>query len=476
MSTAEVDPSPSSPGPASKKRKLEDNNGQNSGGGSSSSNGSHPGNQLKMEANGSDNGSVQAIDESLYSRQLYVLGHEAMQRMATSSVLVSGLGGLGVEVAKNIILGGVKSVTLHDTALCKATDLSSQFFISEADFGRNRAEISLRSLSELNTYVPISTHTGELTKDFLKDFRVVVLTNSTLEEQLRVSEIVRSYGNAMIVSNTRGLFAQVFCDFGDDFTVVDTNGENPIAAMIAGVTKDSEGVVTCLDETRHGLEDGDFVTFSEVKGMVELNGCEPRKIKVLGPYTFSIGDTTSFGEYIRGGIATQVKMPKKIQFKPLAESMNEPEYVMTDFAKFDRPPQIHLAFKTLNAYEKKEGKLPNPWSRTDSKSFVEMAKQINCEATGSAKVEEVDEKLLATFSHVSQGDLNAMNATVGGIVAQEVMKACSEKFSPIVQWLYFDALECLPENCDQLTESECALTGSRYDGQVLLAIFLKLKF
>jgi len=159
-------------------------------------------------------------------------------------------------------------------------------------------------------------------------------------------------------------------------------------------------------------------------------------------------------------------MPKKIQFKPLAESMNEPEYVMTDFAKFDRPPQIHLAFKTLNAYEKKEGKLPNPWSRTDSKSFVEMAKQINCEATGSAKVEEVDEKLLATFSHVSQGDLNAMNATVGGIVAQEVMKACSEKFSPIVQWLYFDALECLPENCDQLTESECALTGSRYDGQV----------
>jgi len=469
MSTAEVDPSPSSPGPASKKRKLEENNGQNSSGSSSSSsssNGSHRGNQLKMEGNGSANGSVRAIDESLYSRQLYVLGHEAMQRMATSSVLISGLGGLGVEVAKNIILGGVKSVTLHDTALCKATDLSSQFFISEADFGKNRAEISLRNLSELNTYVPISTHTGELTKDFLKDFRVVVLTNSTMEEQLRISEIVRSYGNALIVSSTRGLFAQIFCDFGDDFTVVDTTGENPITAMIAGVTKDSEAVVTCLDETRHGLEDGDFVTFSEVKGMVELNGCEPRKIKVLGPYTFSIGDTTSLGEYIRGGIVSQVKMPKKIHFKPLAESMNEPEYVMTDFAKFDRPPQLHLAFKTLCAYEKKEGRLPNPWSRSDSKSFVEISKEVNCEATGSAKVDEVDENLLAMFSHVAQGDLNPVNATVGGIVAQEVMKACSEKFYPVVQWLYFDATECLPENCDQLTEADCALTGSRYDGQV----------
>ena len=56
------------------------------------------------------------IDESLYSRQLYVLGHEAMKKMQSSDVLISGMGGLGVEIAKNVILGGVKSVTLHDTA------------------------------------------------------------------------------------------------------------------------------------------------------------------------------------------------------------------------------------------------------------------------------------------------------------------------------------------------------------------------
>lgn len=45
------------------------------------------------------------IDEGLYSRQLYVLGHDAMRRMASSDVLISGLGGLGVEIAKNVILG-----------------------------------------------------------------------------------------------------------------------------------------------------------------------------------------------------------------------------------------------------------------------------------------------------------------------------------------------------------------------------------
>jgi ubiquitin-activating enzyme E1 len=62
------------------------------------------------------------------------------------------------------------------------------------------------------------------------------------------------------------------------------------------------------------LEDGDFVTFTEIQGMVELNGCGPRKVSVKGPYTFSIGDTTPFGEYKTGGIFTQTKMPKVLEF------------------------------------------------------------------------------------------------------------------------------------------------------------------
>jgi len=81
--------------------------------------------------------------------------------------------------------------------------------------------------------------------------------------------------------------------------------------------QDKDGIVTCLDETRHGLEDGDFVTFSEVQGMEELNGCEPRKITVKGPYTFTIGDTTGLSDYKAGGIFTQVKMPKIIPFVSL---------------------------------------------------------------------------------------------------------------------------------------------------------------
>ena len=55
-----------------------------------------------------------------------MLGHEAMKRMGHSDVLISGMRGLGVEVAKNVVLGGVKSVTIHDEGTVQIQDLASQ--------------------------------------------------------------------------------------------------------------------------------------------------------------------------------------------------------------------------------------------------------------------------------------------------------------------------------------------------------------
>lgn len=68
----------------------------------------------------------QGLTQNLPQPGRYVLGHEAMKHLQTSSVLVSGLRGLGVEIAKNIILGGVKAVTLHDQGTAQWADLSSQ--------------------------------------------------------------------------------------------------------------------------------------------------------------------------------------------------------------------------------------------------------------------------------------------------------------------------------------------------------------
>ena len=36
---------------------------------------------------------------------------------------------------------------------------------------------------------------------------------------------------------------------------------------------------------------------------------------------------------------------------------------MTDFAKFDRPGQLHVGFQAIHAFQKKHNHLPAPWSQ-----------------------------------------------------------------------------------------------------------------
>ena len=70
---------------------------------------------------------------------------------------------------------------------------------------------------------------------------------------------------------------------------------------IKDISKSSPGIVTQKKTRPHYFQDGDFVTIDDVEGMTEVNGLEPRPIKVLSPYTFSIEDTSHFPPYIKGG-------------------------------------------------------------------------------------------------------------------------------------------------------------------------------
>ncbi|KAF2263307.1 ubiquitin-activating enzyme E1 [Lojkania enalia] len=409
------------------------------------------------------------IDESLYSRQLYVLGHEAMKRMGSSDVLVAGLRGLGVEIAKNIALAGVKSLTLYDPRPAALADLSSQFFLHPDDVGKPRAKVTVPRVSELNPYTPVREFAGnDLTSDLsqLEQFKVVVLTDTPLKDQIVIADYCHEKKIFIVIADTFGLFGSIFTDFGDEFIVVDPNGENVTSGIVADI--DSDGLVSALDETRHGLEDGDWVTFSEVKGMKGLNGCEARQIEVKGPYTFSIGDVSGLGQYTGGGQYHQVKKPKTLKFQPLSQQLKNPEFLVSDFAKFDRPQQLHVGIQALHAFaDKNDGAFPRSHNDADASEVFKLAQEIA--GQGEDKV-EFDDKLIKELSYQARGDLSPMAAFFGGMAAQEVLKSVSGKFHPIVQWLYFDSLESLPALTTR-SEEQCKPISSRYDGQI--AVFGK---
>jgi len=289
---------------------------------------------------------------------------------------------------------------------------------------------------------------------------VVVLVNTAREHQVLIGDYCHSKGIKFVSTETYGLFASLFCDFGKEFTVMDATGETPHTGIVVNI--DETGLVSSLDETRHDLEDGDYVTFSEVEGMPGLNGCEPRKVTVKGPYNFSVGDVAGFGEYEKGGLWEQVKMPKKLDFKSISESSKDPEFLISDWAKFDRPQQLHVAFQGLHQFRTTKGRLPRPMDDADATEFLQIVRDI---AKAAGTEVDLDEDIVKEVSYQATGDLNPMAAFMGGITAQEVLKAVSGKFHPVKQWLYFDSLESLPKNSKRSAEL-CKPTGSRYDGQI----------
>lgn len=266
--------------------------------------------------------------------------------------------------------------------------------------------------------------------------QAVVFTDISLEDAFEFNEYCHNHQPpiAFIKSEVRGLFGSVFCDFGPKFTVYDVDGEEPHTGIIASISNDNPALISCVDDERLEFQDGDLVLFSEVRGMTELNDGKPRKIIAARPYSFTLDeDATNFGQYERGGIVTQVKEPKVLNFKPLKEAISDPgDYLLSDFSKFDRPPLLHLAFQSLDKFVSVLGRYPIAGSEEDAQKLISITNDIN-EGLGDAKLDEINPKLLRQFSFGARAVLNPMAAMFGGIVAQEVMKACSGKFHPLFQ-------------------------------------------
>jgi molybdopterin/thiamine biosynthesis adenylyltransferase len=122
-----------------------------------------------------------------WSRYIGAMGVEAVSKQSKASILLLGLGGLGVEIAKNIVLSGCREFAVWDDQETQWSDLSGQFFLGEADLGKSRLEGTIYKLQELNHYVKVSKfdyNSADLS--LMGRFQVVVATGLPHGQQLKI--------------------------------------------------------------------------------------------------------------------------------------------------------------------------------------------------------------------------------------------------------------------------------------------------
>ena len=225
-----------------------------------------------------------------------------MGKLVKMKVLIIGMRGLGVEIAKNLILAGPQAVTLYDPTQVSIADQGANFYINESDVGNTtRAEASVGQLKSLNPTVSVEV-TGEFTNEMVTSFNVVVVTEMfwTSDRLIEINELCRANRIGFILSENMGLASYAFLDYGPEFMVTDKDGEATKQFIISSIEQGENPTVHVHEDKRHSYQDGDFVKFIEVEGMGEINEFPHIEIFDTKAYSFRLKlDTTSFGAYAR---------------------------------------------------------------------------------------------------------------------------------------------------------------------------------
>ena len=432
-------------------------------------------------------------------------------------LLVVGLRGTGIEIAKNCLLQGVSSLALYDPKAVTVADTGANFFLAAEDVGRPRDGVCRPRLQELNPDASV-TVADTLDEALVASMTCVVFTDGVNRDELvRWNEFCRSRTKtevdergvpmdvaapvSFVWAFVGGLAMSVFVDHGDDFLCRDGDGERPIVRLVESISTETRGLVRYIvpdgvpatsppEQSLYefsevvGCDAGDDVTAAALGGP-SLNRCPPFPMghEPGDPAnSFRIGDTRGLSPYVSGGLITERKKPKTLAFKSLGARLLAPGLgyepgglVMTDYTFSNHELQLHCALVGLMEFEASNERLPRPNDEADAdavlanaKAFAEACRVLNrATAAGCHAVDvEVDPDFCRAFARHCAVEVQPVACFAGGVVAQEVVK-CAGKYTPVDGFLHFNAFEALPAPPPPLADR--APRNCRYDD--LIAVF-----
>ncbi len=427
------------------------------------------------------------IDESLYSRQLYAIGKDAMGKITQTNVLISGLTGPGIELAKCIILAGVKRVTIHTPMDCLTyRDLGSNYYADIADIGKEFLEKTVKELASLNSNVIVDT-TKYISSSFIDNYMIAVFCDYSVHDLIFWNRYCRDHGIKFIMLQTYGLAGNLFCDFGDEYQVNDIDGEPVRNGRISFI---KSNIFHCTEP--HRLYTGDVIELhgnicqlekNVMKYIVKAITCtefsiyelkETEKLEKIMMHVNKFPCFKIIDQVTQNVTFTQIKLPVKYNFKSLKESLDDPEFQMFDIIDWNMPMILNTFMKTLSIWQiynktyvqRQEYPLEES-DYTTMLNFFKYELMVSHKDINMNQVQDIFDKLFYTCA----GSTPGVDAIIGSMGAQEVLKAASNKFTPNKQFLHFEALNVLPTNYLEKRKEKndnYLPTTTRYSGQDMI--------
>jgi len=335
---------------------------------------------MKISENNMEN--ITENEAAQYDRQIRLWGLDAQKRLRASRVLVSGLCGLGAEVVKNLVLAGIKSMTLLDHQDVTELDTYANFLAPPDSIGKNIAEASLERAQRLNPMVDVKAETDyveQKDEEYFKNFDVVCLLRCSQEHLIRINNICHQNKIQFYAGDVFGLLGYMFSDLQEHSYMEEVKER---------IETEVNGVKQMTEETKSVMQKENYVTLSQA---LEVDWKTP-----------------SYGSRLR-------------RLSPLY-------FVM------------HILHEFVTLHKRR----PDPTRRTEDEVELLTIKNALLEKMGVPQ-----EKLPNEFAGLVFGQVSPVCAILGGVIAQEVIKAVTHKDQPHSNFFFFSSqdeagvIECI---------------------------------
>ncbi|KAI9677531.1 MAG: hypothetical protein M1817_006485 [Caeruleum heppii] len=334
---------------------------------------------------------ISADEIALYDRQIRLWGVKAQERLRNANILLITIKALANEVAKNLVLAGIGSLTIVDHEKVTEHDLSSQFFISADDVGKNRAEAAATRIRKLNPRVQLVVDTEDIhvkQPTYFLPYDVVIATELDLESLSTINAGARLAHRPFYATGTHGFYGYIFADLlAHEFVIEREKSNIPTALTLESPSRSIIGTSTKKENGK----------------MVEM----VTKRELYSPLL----------------LANTAPLP--------------PDYI-GNRRKLRQVTPLLTGMRALWDFERTSGRLPSH-SRADLESFTTLATEKHKEL--QLPPETLRSDFLQSFIQNLGSELAPVTAFLGGQLAQDVINVLGQREQPIQNFLLFDGQE-----------------------------------
>lgn len=359
-----------------------------------------------------------------YSRQEYTLGRNTQLIISQSKVLVFGYSTLSLEYIKNIVLMGIKyiDIVISDTLQVDNYDQMGMYYpyhnqIPMEEFRKLNPNVILNTIHSDTIYI---NNTINIKK--LQEYNLIIMLQIHFDDGIEINKLIREQNIPFILGGSFGVYGYIFNDFGNKFVINDIDG---IEYENLYVEEINNNIVTF--KNKHNLARNDII----IADNKEMKVCE-----TINPYKIIINENKLFTH------AKKKKNQINKLFHSLENQLNNPNIMIQDYSiDFENYKFLHKINLFFHKFYIKNNTYP---------TINDITELIN---------QHIPAEFINKIIKSLKGNLLPIHSIIGGVLAQETIKAIVHKYEPIEQWVYFDFTELVEDNINMNVNNKyCGLT------------------